>query len=246
MFLGSFKPNTEIFDTRQFWPSEWTGEFYQILFNGEYFSFWRSLANSVFISLGQAVGATAFATMAGYALGVRPFRGRGALILLGAATIFIPAQMIALPLFSWINDLGLFDSPWGVALPGMVSGLGLLFFTRVFSQVPRELLEVGRMEGASEWRVFTSVLPLLTPFLVAFGFAHFVLAWHAHVIPLLILHSETARTLPLSLAALYVSSLNSPQAVLMAGSTLGMLPLILVFALAYPRLKSALQEFVAQ
>jgi ABC-type glycerol-3-phosphate transport system permease component len=62
---------------------------------------------------------------------------------------------------------------------------------------------------------------------------------------MLILHSEEARTLPISLAALYGSSLNSPQAVLMAGSTIGMIPLITLFAMAYPQLKSALQEFVA-
>lgn len=246
MVLGSFKANTEIFDTSRFWPSVWSGEYYSILTSGQYFSFWRSLANSTFIALAQAIGATAFASMAGYSLGVCRFSGRGLLIFLGAATIFIPAQMIALPLFAWVNVLGLFDNPLGVALPGMVSGLGLLFFTRVFSQIPRELLEVGRMEGASEFRIFASVLPLLKPFLVAFGFAHFVLAWHAHIVPLLILHSDTARTLPLSLAALYGSSLNSPQAVLMAGSTLGMIPLIAVFAFAYPRLKTALQEFVAQ
>ncbi len=163
----------------------------------------------------------------------------------GVLVVLIPAQMVALPLFVWVNALGLFDNPLGVALPGMVSGLGLLFFTRVFKLVPRELIEIARIEGASEWSIFLSVLPLVRPFLIAFGFAHFVLAWHAHIIPMLILHSESARTLPISLSALYGSSLNAPQAVLMAGSTIGMIPLIAVFAFAYPQLKSALQEFVA-
>lgn len=245
MALGSFKTNSELFDTSRFWSSNWSGQFYAILTDGTYFGFWRSLANSTLIALGQGVGATFLASMAGFVLGVHSFKGRGVWIVLGAMTLFIPAQMIALPLFSWVNALGLFDNPLGVALPGMVSGLGLLFFTRVFRQIPRELLEVGRIEGASEFRMYLAILPLMKPFLVAFGFAHFVLAWHAHVIPLLILHSPDVRTLPLSLAALYGSSLNSPQAVLMAGSTLGMIPLVAVFAFAYPKLKTALQEFVA-
>lgn len=245
MVLGSFKSNSEIFNTRLFWPGEWTTQYFQILFSGEYFDFGESLRNSIAISVAQSVGGTFLSAMAGYVLGVYRFRGRWMLLAIGLLVVLIPAQMVALPLFVWVNTLGLFDNPLGVALPGMVSGLGLLFFTRVFSQVPRELIEVARMEGASEFRIFLSVLPLVRPFLIAFGFAHFVLAWHAHIVPLLILHSESARTLPLSLAALYGSSLNSPQAVLMAGSAIGMIPLIAVFAFVYPQLKSALQEFVA-
>jgi len=245
MVLGSFKSNSEIFNTRVFWPKEWTGKYFSILFSGEYFSFGRALFNSVAISMAQGIGATILASLAGYILGVYRFRGRMTLIAAGVLVVLIPAQMVALPLFVWVNTLGLFDHPLGVALPGMVSGLGLLFFTRVFTLVPKELIEVARMEGASEGRIFLSVLPMVKPFLIAFGFAHFVLAWHAHIIPMLILHSESARTLPISLAALYGSSLNSPQAVLMAGSAIGMVPLIAVFGFAYPQLKSALQEFVA-
>lgn len=245
MFLGSFKANREIFDTSLFWPLKWTGEYFAILFRGEYFSFGRSLLNSVFIALAQGIGATLLAAMAGFVLGVYRFRSRNLWLGVGVLVVLVPVQMMALPLFIWVNRIGLFDNPVGVILPGLVSGLGLLFFTRVFRQIPRELLDVARIEGASEGRIFLTVLPLLKPFLIAFGFAHFVLAWHAHVIPLLILHSDTARTLPLSLAALFGSSLNSPQAVLMAGSTLGMIPLLVVFGLAYPQLKSALQEFVA-
>ncbi|MGK0241076.1 MAG: ABC-type glycerol-3-phosphate transport system permease component [Candidatus Pelagisphaera sp.] len=245
MFLGSFKANREIFDTSLFWPLTWTGEYFAILFGGEYFSFGRSLLNSIFIALAQGIGATLLAAMAGFVLGVYQFRSRNLWLGVGVLVVLVPVQMMALPLFIWVNSIGLFDNPVGVILPGLVSGLGLLFFTRVFRQIPRELLDVARIEGASEGRIFLTVLPLLKPFLIAFGFAHFILAWHAHVIPLLILHSDTARTLPLSLAALFGSSLNSPQAVLMAGSTLGMIPLLVVFAIAYPQLKSALQEFVA-
>lgn len=244
MFLGSFKSNSEIFNTRLFWPASWTSEFYGILLQGVYFDFWRSLLNSIFIALAQGIGASLLAAMAGFVLGIYRFRSRILWIALGVLVLLVPAQMMALPLFTWVNRLGLFDNPMGVILPGLVSGLGLLFFTRVFRQIPRELLDVARIEGASEGRIFLTILPLVKPFLIAFGFAHFVLAWHAHVIPLLILHSDESRTLPLSLAALFGSSLNSPQAVLMAGSTLGMLPLILVFAIAYPQLKSALQDFV--
>jgi multiple sugar transport system permease protein len=246
MILGSFKSNAEIFNTRIFWPKEWSGQYYRTLFSNDYFPFLRTLANSVFVSLSQGAGATLLAAMAGFVIGTNRFRARNGFLVLGILVVLIPAQMVALPLFMWVNSLGLFDSLLGVALPGMVSGLGLIFFARVYRQVPGDLLDVARMEGASEFRVFLLTLSLVRPFLLAFGFAHFVLSWHAHIIPMLILNSEETRTLPISLAALYGSSLNSPQAVLMAGSSLGMLPLVAVFAFAYPQLKSAVQEFVAQ
>ncbi len=245
MALGSVKSNSELFDTRTFWPETWSLEYYRILFSSEYFSFDRSLLNSILTALAQGIGATLLSAMAGYVLGIYRFKGRAWLLGLGVLVVLVPAQMVALPLFIWVNTLGLFDNPAGVILPGLVSGLGLLFFTRVFRLVPKELIDLARIEGASEFRIFLSVLPLVKPFLIAFGFAHFVLAWHAHVIPMLILHSDGVRTLPISLAALYGSSLNAPQAVLMAGSFLGMIPLVAVFAFAYPKLKSALQDFVA-
>lgn len=245
MALGSFKSNSEIFDTHSLWPREWSFDYFRILFSGTYFDFGGSLFNSIWISLAQGIGATLLAAMAGYTLALYAFRGNLTLLLVGALVVLVPAQMVALPLFIWVNTLGLFDHPLGVALPGMVSGLGLLFFSRAFRLVPTELIDVARIEGASEFRIFLTTLPLVRPFLIAFGFAHFVLAWHAHIVPMLVLHSDEVRTLPISLAALYGSSLNSPQAVLMAGSFIGMIPLVAVFAIAYPKLKSALQEFVA-
>jgi len=246
MILGSFKSNAEIFSTRIFWPREWTGQYYEILLSNEFFPYLRSLTNSVTVSLSQGVGATLLAAMAGFVIGSYRFRGRIGLFALGVLVVLIPPQMVALPLFIWVNALGFFDNLFGVILPGLVSGMGVLFFARVYSQLPSDLLDVARMEGASEFRIFLLTLPLVKSFLIAFGFAHFVLSWHAHIIPMLLLNSEETRTLPISLAALYGSSLNSPQAVLMAGSALGMLPLVAVFAFAYPQLKSALKEFVAQ
>jgi len=153
-------------------------------------------------------------------------------------------QTMALPLFSWIIDLGLANTRWGVILPGLVNGLGLLFFARAFGQVPGELRELARAEGASEARVCWTLLPLLKAHALAYAFVHFALAWHAHFFPMLVLHGEELRTLPLSLTAFYGGSFRAPQAILMAGATLGMAPLVLLFALAYRHMRSALSEAV--
>ncbi|MEM9159517.1 MAG: carbohydrate ABC transporter permease [Verrucomicrobiota bacterium] len=243
MFAGSFKSNLQIFDTQSFWPNRWNGEWFEALFSGKYFDFWRSLRNSFFISALQALAATFLASMAGYALGIGRFRGRAFLIGVAVALIVLPVQASALPMLEWINRIGLFDTLWGAVVPGLASGLGLLFFTRVFALLPRDLLDAARSEGAGDWRIFIICLPLVRSFMLAYGFLHFVLAWHAHVIPLLVLHSDAQRTLPLSLAALSGNSMNTPQAVILAASSFGMLVMLGVFGLLYSRLKTALSEF---
>lgn len=244
MFLGSFKSNVEIYDTTRFWPSEWSWSFYGDLFSGKYFDFGGSLLNSCLIAGLQAAFATFIASLAGFTLGVYRFPARRGFLMIGVALVIVPTQVLALPIFSWINRIGAFDTPWGVALPGMASGLGLLFFSRVYGLVPKELLDAARVEGASEARLYWMSLPLVKPFIAAFCFLQFVLAWHAHIVPLLILHSDEQRTLPLSLAALASNSMRTPQGVLMATSVLGMLPLAFAFLLVYPLLKTALRDFV--
>ena len=145
----STKSNAEIFNTRIFWPREWTGQYYEILLSNEFFPYLTSLANSITVSLSQGVGATLLAAMAGFVIGSYRFRGRIGLLALGILVVLIPTQMVALPLFMWVNTLGFFDNLFGVIIPGLVSGLGLLFFARVYSQLPSDLLDVARMEGVN-------------------------------------------------------------------------------------------------
>jgi multiple sugar transport system permease protein len=164
---------------------------------------------------------------------------------LALVSIVIPMQTLAIPLFTWISELGMADRLSGVILPGMMSGLGVMYFTQVFRQVPLELLEAARLEGASEMRVFRSVLPLARGGLISFGLVHFILSWHEHLIPLLVLSSPGRQTLPLALAWLNGAGLHNPVAVLMAGSTVAVLPVAVLYALAYRRFKSSLADLMA-
>jgi len=115
--------------------------------------------------------------------------------VLTVALILVPRQLFAVPLFSWVNALGLSDSLLGVMLPGVVTGLGVIYFTQVFRQVPGEYLQAARICGATELRVFLTVLPLVWPALLSYGMIHFILAWHEHLVPMLVLTTETKQTL---------------------------------------------------
>jgi len=219
----------------------YTGEdgFELVVPNGRAAALWEQL-----MSLGQALGAVALSAMAGYAFARFTFSGKRLLFVLAVALILVPRQLFAVPLFSWVNELGLSDSLLGVMLPGVVAGLGVVYSTQVFRQVPEEYLQAARICGATELRVFLTVLPLVWPALLSYGMIHFILAWHEHLIPMLVLTSETKQTLPLALAKLYDVSQRTPQGVQMAASTFAVIPTAVLFALCHRKFKSSLSDML--
>jgi multiple sugar transport system permease protein len=242
MLLAGFKTNREIFHPLDFWPAQFDPQYYRDLLRGDWFPCLRVFANSWFVALGQAIGAVTLASMAGYVFARHRFRGRRLLFLLSVTVIVVPQQMLAIPLFAWLNTLRLGDCLWGVILPGTVTGLGVVYFTQVFRHVPDDLVDSARLAGASEFQVYRTLLPLISSALLSFGFVQFILAWHEHLLPLLVLNSPDRQTLPLALASLYGSSLRYPYAVLMAASTLALLPTAFLFGLLYRRFKSSLTD----
>jgi len=242
MIMGAFKSNREIFRPNVFWPSSYELSTITDLINNTWFPFWRVLTNSVVLATGQAIGAVLVTSLAGFAFARLHVPARKILFALCLGVVAVPIEALAIPLFSWIHALGLFDHPAGVLLPGIVSGLGVIYFTRVFHQVPTDLIDVARIEGANAWRTYLTLLPLVRGSLIAFGLIHFILAWHQHLVPLLILDSPHHKTLPLAITSLYGSSMRFPYAALLAASAITLLPTAVLFALFYRRIQSALSE----
>ena len=272
MALSAFKTNDEIYHPLQIVPEKMKqlaaealvsallhGEFktagdlffaafdfqyYSILFRNVYFPFLRVFGNSVVIAFGEAAGAVLVTSMAGYVFARHRFRGRKLLFLLAVVAIVMPQQALVVSLFDWIHTLHLFDNLLGVILPGLVSGLGVIYFTQVYKQIPDELFEAARLAGASEFAVYRTLLPLVISPLLSFGFIQFVLAWHEHLMPMLVLQTEANRTLPLSLATLYGQSMREPPAVLMAASMFTLLPVVILFCLVQRRFRNSLSELL--
>ncbi|HAV64726.1 MAG TPA: hypothetical protein DCY13_20460 [Verrucomicrobiales bacterium] len=242
MMLAVFKSNPEIFNPTRFWPATWQFDPVKRLVTGEWFPFWRVFFNSLLIAALQALLATVVTSLAGY--GFATARGWVLRWIFPVALLLIvlPPAAMAIPVFSWLGDLGLFNRVSGVILPGAVSGLGAIWFTQVFRQVPAALREAARLDGAGEWRVWWTLLPMLMPALVSYGMIHFILAWHDHLLPMLILSSPEKQTLPVALASLYGSSLRYPYAALMAASVISILPTLLLFAACFRRFKTALAD----
>jgi multiple sugar transport system permease protein len=246
MVLGIFKTNNEFFQplAKAFFPANYDWQNVTELLEGRWVPFWDVFGNSLVVSLGQAFGAVTLSAMAGYAFARFTFSGKRLLFVLAVALILMPRQLFAVPLFSWVNELGLSDSLLGVMLPGVVTGLGVVYFTQVFRQMPEEYLQAARICGATELQVFLTVLPLVWPALLSYGMIHFILAWHEHLVPMLVLTTETKQTLPLALAKLYDVSQRTPQGVQMAASTFAVIPTAVLFAFCYRKFRSSLSDML--
>ena len=208
----------------------------------QYFDFKKVFTNSLIIALLHCFGAVALSASAGYVFAKIDFKGKKFFFTLAILVILIPKQALILPLFEWINFIGLSNSHAGIVLPGALNAIGLLFFTQIWKQVPNDMLDICRLEGASELRTFIHALPLISSALLSFALLDFIMSWNEHLLPLIVLQSPDKQTLPLALSQLMGASLGEPLAVIMAGATFTILPTLTLFALLYRRIKSSLAD----
>lgn len=245
MFFATFKSNREIFTPFPLLPRDFSWNHYFEFFRSAPLPFGRQYLNSLGIATAQTCLAVALSAPAGYFFARYRFPGSRLLFFLGILVILIPRQVMILPLFSWFHTLRLLDNPLAVIFPGAVTGIGLLYFTLVFRRMPAELFHLARAEGASEYRTFLILLPLATPALLTYGLVHFVLAWHEHLIPLVMLTSQEKLTVSVGLASLYGSNLGIPYAWLMIGSLLTLAPTALLYLFLQRQFRSALADLIS-
>ena len=208
-------------------PSSPTLEHYQILF--ERLNLGRTLANTLFIASMVTAVSLLCNSMAGYAFAKLRFPGRSRLFALLLATLIVPPQVTVLPLFLEIRALGLVNSRGGILVAGIATVFGI-FLVRQFAQgIPDELIDAARLDGASEWKIYWSViLPLLRPILVTLGVFTFLTSWNDFMWPLIVLTDESKYTLPVALANLSGEHVQDTE-LMMAGAVVTVLPGLLLF-----------------
>ncbi|HKH43648.1 MAG TPA: carbohydrate ABC transporter permease [Thermoanaerobaculia bacterium] len=208
-------------------PSRPTLEHYETLFTR--LNLGRTLLNTLFLSSSVTAVSLLCNSMAGYAFAKLRFRGRRRLFALLLATLIVPPQVTVLPLFLEIRALGLVNSYGGILVAGIATVFGI-FLIRQFAQgIPDELLDAARLDGASELRIyFTVVLPLLRPILVTLGVFTFLTSWNDFMWPLIVLTDESKYTLPVALANLSGEHVQDTE-LMMAGAVVTVLPGLLLF-----------------
>ena len=210
-------------------PDNPTVENYRTLFATTEMS--RYFANSLVLATLATVIALTFNVMAGYAFAKLRFRGRDRLFKMLLAALVIPAQVAMIPLYLMMKQLGLVNSFAGVLVPTIASVFAIFLVRQYALSVPDEMLEAARIDGASEFRIFRSiVLPTLTPILVTLAVFSFLATWSDFLWPLIILSDSEKQTLPVALANLSREHVQDLE-LMMAGAMVTLLPVLLLFLL---------------
>ncbi|MET9109803.1 carbohydrate ABC transporter permease [Streptomyces zhihengii] len=171
----------------------------------------------------------AVSTLAAYGFSRGTFRGRRALLAVTVAAIMVPPQLLVVPLFDQMLMFGLVDTYAAIILPQVVAPMMVFILKRFFDGIPRELEDAARIDGASETRVFLSVvLPLSRPIVSAVAIFVFIGAWNNFLWPFVVTNDPGLMTLPVGLATVK-DAYGIQYAQSMASALLAALPLIVVF-----------------
>ena len=189
---------------------------------------WSMLATSLVVALSLGVLKTLFAAMAAYALVYFRIRFAEAIFFTILLTLFLPLHSRLIPTFLAASQVGLSNTYAGLVIPVLASGLGVLLFRQVLRQLPEELAESARIDGAGPVKFFIDcVLPVSAPFLAALFAIHFIEGWHQYLWPLMITSDERLTTVMRGLQLLWI---GSPEGLALAVIAL-LPPLVVVFVL---------------
>ena len=193
----------------------------------------RWLLNSFVVAGGIAFFGVITSTCAGYAFGKKQFPGRTIFFWLILMTMMLPRQIYMIPLFVLMRDLSWFNSYQGMIAPYLVFPFGVFLMRQYMQSLPDELLEAGKMDGASELQWFYHVvIPLSRPAIGAIAIFAFMAGWNDYLWQLMLATDEVWLTLPVGVAKLTASGVGSIDiGVGMAGATFAFIPMLLIFLL---------------
>ncbi|WP_327596488.1 carbohydrate ABC transporter permease [Streptomyces chartreusis] len=233
MALSAFKTRQDLTASPPVWiPTTWTLDNFSALL--DQLDMPRYFLNSLIVAVLVTVSNLLFCSMLGYALAKLDFSGRSKVFGLVLAALMVPGNLMILPLYVLMNGMGLIDTYAGLVLPFAAGAFGVFLMRQFMLQVPDELLEAARIDGAGEWYIFWRiVLPLVKPALATLTIFAFLGSWNNFIWPLIATNDPDKYTLPVALAT-FANDPNRMVAggngMLMAGSLLVVLPVLLVFA----------------
>lgn len=209
-------------------PAEWTLGNFATAF--EQMPVWRYLGNTLFISAATVIGTLVACPLVAYSLSKLRWRGRSALLAVVLSTMMLPPQVTMIPIYLLWNALNAGDTYWPLIAPAFFGTPFLIFMIRQFlMNVPDELIAAARMDGASELRIYLSiVLPLARPALVTSAVFQFVWTWTDFLNPLIYLNDSEKYTLSIGLYAFFGEH-DVAWGPLLAACVMFTMPALLIF-----------------
>lgn len=227
--LTSFKSGNEVRTNPLGLPQQWRWENYVRAWVeanfGTYFK------NSVIVLVPVVTAVLVVSILAGYAVSRLKFRGSRVFLLYFVAGLGLPLEAVLIPLYLMMKDLHLLNTYWSVVLPqiGLQIPFGVLIMSGFFAQLPGDLIDAAKMDGANDWQALWKVfVPCASPAIVSLLVFTALWTWGSFFLPTVMLTRDSMRTLPLGLAY-FVGEYTTEQHLLAAGTLITAVPIVMLY-----------------
>ena len=228
LLLSALKPQAEIFQwPPSLWPEHFTLENFQKTVSRA--NFGTYFLNSAIVSISSAILSVTMSVMAGYALAKFRFKGDTVIFLVIMSAVMVPLQIVLIPVFLVLRDLGLLNTLWGLIIAPAATPTGVFLMRQYITGIPDNLLEAARIEGTPEWRILLRiVVPLCLPAIGTLLAFNLVWRWNDYLWPFLIVAKQEQWTVQLAIAnSIGRFSINWPR--LLSMTVLSILPMLVIF-----------------
>lgn len=225
----SFGTSSEIFDPAlRFWPESFSLDAFRAAWTEV--PFFRYTLNSVLAAVVSGVASILLCVPAGYGFARFDFPGRGLTFMAVLSTMMIPVTIIAIPLYLEVRSIGMINNYAALLVPTALWPLGVFVMRQAFKGVSETYFEAARLDGASEFRVFTQIaLPQVRTPMIVVGLYAFIQNWNSYLWPLIAVQRDELRPLPTGLDSFQATVFGNYEYLLAAG-TMASIPTLLLFA----------------
>lgn len=227
--FSSVKPSSELFSyPLHLLPSEFDFSHYQSLLDD---GFMMYVKNSFFLAIVGTLITLAISSACGYALAIyrKEIRYTNMVFSIFLLGTLIPGDILTVPQFSVISNLGLYDNIWGVILPVVTTTTGIFMYRQHYMSIPLELVESARIDGANEFQIFVkTMLPLGASTTVTLTIFSFMWRWNDYILPLMVLSDQTKYTIQIAIKT-FIGNNGTDWSSILAASFISIIPIMIVF-----------------
>ena len=230
---SSLRPRNEIFEylmpfsLKALYPTTPTLEAYRVIFFDK--GFGRAVFNTGLVAVVTVAGGLLVAALAGFAFARLEFPGKRALFGLTVVTFLVPFEAMAIPLYDLIQQFGWVDTYAGLIVPGVANGIAIFLFRQAFAEIPNDLVDAARLDGAS-WLgiLFHIFLPLTKPVIVGASLLLFLFQWESFLWPLIAVRDERYKVVQVALSDFQLQYQTLWEQLFAASIVAAIIPLLLL------------------
>ncbi len=191
--------------------------------------FLRYLLNSTIVASIAAVSSVVVSSLAGFGFAKYQFPGRDFFFLAVVGILMVPFQSVVVPLYVWMNDLGLLDTYAGIVAPDLVSVFGVFLMRQAIETIPNDYIDAARIDGASELRIFFLViLPSVKPAIATLLIIKFLWSWNEFFWPMVVINSPQMKVVTMGLMS-FTNMYYIEYNLLTAAAVISILPILVIF-----------------